>query len=77
MSGELVERVRHRLAVDADAPAGLDELVRAESRGIVDDTVFARLRREVAAELHGAGPLEPLLELPGVTAASLTRRLFT
>ena len=62
---ELVERVRHRLA---DPPAvELDELVRAESPGIVDDTVFARLRREVAAELHGAGPLEPLLELPMVT----------
>jgi len=62
---ELVERVRHRLA---EPPAvELDELVRAESTGIVDDTVFARLRREVAAELHGAGPLEPLLELPMVT----------
>jgi pilus assembly protein CpaF len=64
MSRELVERVRNRLAVDS---GGLDEMVRAESGGILDDTVFARLRREVAAELHGAGPLEPLLELPGVT----------
>jgi pilus assembly protein CpaF len=64
---ELVERVRHRLAGEGGAPGALDELVRAESGGIVDDAVFARLRREVAAELHGAGPLEPLLELPGVT----------
>jgi pilus assembly protein CpaF len=62
---ELLDRVRHRLA--EPGPDGLDEVVRAESPGIVDDTVFARLRREVAAELHGAGPLEPLLELPGVT----------
>jgi pilus assembly protein CpaF len=60
----LVDRVRDRLAT---APTELDEIVRAESGGIVDDTVFARLRSEVAAELHGAGPLEPLLELLGVT----------
>lgn len=64
---ELVERVRHRLAGEGSAPTVLDDVVRAESDGIVDDTVFARLRREVAAELHGAGPLEPLLELAGVT----------
>jgi pilus assembly protein CpaF len=64
VNGELVDRVRHRLATE---PTGLDELVRAESGGIVDDAVFATLRREVEAELHGAGPLEPLLALPGVT----------
>lgn len=61
----LVERVRRRLAVDDAGP--LDEVVRAESDGIVDDAVFAALRRDVEAELHGAGPLEPLLALPGVT----------
>lgn len=61
---ELVDRVRRRLAAE---PAPLDELVRAESDGIVDDAVFAALRRDVAAELHGAGPLEPLLAQPGVT----------
>src|SRR5206468_2021583 len=64
VNGELVDRVRHRMV---QAPAALDDVVRAESGGIVDDTVFASLRREVAAELQGAGPLEPLLELPGVT----------
>ncbi len=64
MNGELVDRVRHRMV---SAPAELDDVVRAESGGIVDDAVFATLRREVAAELQGAGPLEPLLELPGVT----------
>jgi pilus assembly protein CpaF len=61
---ELVERVRHRLAV---SPAGLDDAVRSESGGIVDDVVLAALRRDVGAELHGAGPLEPLLATPGVT----------
>ncbi len=64
MNGDLVDRVRHRLAAgDADLGAA----VRAESSGIVDDAVFTALRRDVAAELTGAGPLEPLLALPGVT----------
>lgn len=61
---ELADRVRQRLL---SVPGDLDDAVRAESPGIVDDTVFERLRREVAAELHGAGPLEPLLATDGVT----------
>ena len=60
----LTDRVRHRLV---GSGLDLDGALRAEAAGIVDDTVFARLRRDVAAELRGAGPLEPLLELPGVT----------
>jgi pilus assembly protein CpaF len=65
-STELVDRVRHRL-VTTDDPVELDDIVRAETDGIVDDAVFAALRREVAAELTGAGPLEPLLALPGIS----------
>jgi pilus assembly protein CpaF len=61
---ELVDRVRRRLATE---PALLDELVRDEASGIVDDTAFAALCRDVDAELHGAGPLEPLLATRGVT----------
>ena len=61
---ELVERVRRRLA---DEPARLDDLLRAEFGGIVDDVAFDALRRDVEAELHGAGALEPLLATPGVT----------
>jgi pilus assembly protein CpaF len=61
---ELVDRVRRRLAV---APADLDALVREEADGIVDDSVLAALRREVDSELTGAGPLEALLSLPGVS----------
>ena len=66
---DLVARVRHRLAT---APAGPDEFgvadaVRAEGDGIADDVVTARLQRVVTAELTGAGPLEPLLAVPGVT----------
>lgn len=64
LDGLLVDRVRHRLA---RAPGDLDDAVRHEHAGIVDDTVFDRLRREVAAELTGAGPLEPLLAGDGVT----------
>ena len=60
----LADRVRHRLV---DSGLELDAALRAESEGIVDDAVFARLRRDIAAELRGAGPLEPLLELAGVT----------
>ena len=64
MSTELADRVRHRLV---RGPDDLDGAVRAEAAQIVDDTVFDRLRRDVHAELHGAGPLEPLLAAPGVT----------
>ena len=61
---DLVDRVRRRLAA---APAVLDDVVRDETGGIVDDTAFAALCRDVDAELRGAGPLEPLLATPGVT----------
>jgi len=70
MSADLVDRVRHRLAVDSndlDLQLDLDRAVRTESRAIVDDSVFDALRRNVAAELQGAGPLEPLLATMGVT----------
>jgi pilus assembly protein CpaF len=56
--------VRRRLAVE---PAELDDLLRDESDGIVDDAVFDAMRRDVEAELHGAGPLETLLATPAVT----------
>ncbi|PZS19908.1 MAG: pilus assembly protein CpaF [Pseudonocardiales bacterium] len=46
---------------------GLDLLVRDEAGVIADDAVLAGLRRDVEAELTGAGPLEPLLALPGVS----------
>ncbi len=61
---ELVDRVRRRLA---DGPGGLAEVVRTEAGGIADDVVLARMRRDIGAELHGAGPLEPLLATAGVT----------
>jgi pilus assembly protein CpaF len=62
---DLVQRVRQRLAAPADDD--LDAIVRDESGDILDDAALAGLRRDVDAELAGAGPLEPLLGLPGVT----------
>ena len=69
MTSPLVDRVRERLARSGPTTnaAGVDALVRAETDGIVDDSVFEALRSEVVAELHGAGPLEPLLATPAVT----------
>jgi pilus assembly protein CpaF len=63
---DLVRRVRGRLAVPASA-VDLDEAVRAEAHGIVDDADCASRGGEGRAELDGAGPLEPLLALDGVT----------
>jgi pilus assembly protein CpaF len=65
---EFVDRVRQRLA--GSAPADLGLVVRHEQSSasmIADDTALAALERDVAAQVSGAGPLEPLLGLPGVT----------
>lgn len=73
MSAPFVDRVRARLASGGTAEAAdFDAVLRAESTGIADDAVFAALREQVAAELTGAGPLEALLELPGVTDVLVT-----
>jgi pilus assembly protein CpaF len=64
---DLVSRVRRRLVTDLADQPDLDVALRSESRGIADDTVLEQLRRDLQAELVGAGPLEPLLALPGVT----------
>jgi pilus assembly protein CpaF len=65
---EFVDRVRQRLA--SSASSDLSSVVRTEqSRAsvIADDASLAALERDVAAELSGAGPLEPLLALSGIT----------
>jgi pilus assembly protein CpaF len=61
---ELLDRVRRRLA---GRPGDVGAAIRHESGGVLDDAVLADLSRSMAAELTGAGPLEPLLALPGVT----------
>ena len=54
----------------ASASSDLGLVVRAEQSNasvIADDASLAALERDVAAELSGAGPLEPLLGLAGIT----------
>ncbi|GAB4082462.1 TadA family conjugal transfer-associated ATPase [Modestobacter muralis] len=73
MTGEsaspLVERVRARLAASAGAPSpvAVAALVREESGGLLGDRAVLAAVRAATDELAGAGVLEPLLRLPGVT----------
>lgn len=70
----LAERVRQALAVQraragvSDPPSGAEvaALVRSESR-LLGDRAVLTATDAVHRELTGAGPLEPLLALPGVT----------
>lgn len=65
---EFVDRVRQRLA-ESHAP-DLALVVRDEQSSasvIADDAALAVMERDVVAEVAGAGPLEPLLALPGIT----------
>ena len=68
MSSPLLAQVRRRLADESSgnlsAAAGA---ARREAGLLADDAVLARWEHDLVAELHGAGPLEPLLALPGVT----------
>jgi pilus assembly protein CpaF len=68
LDAELVDQVRERLAGRPGdlSPHRVAEALRAAGRPVGDATVLAvheALRRDVV----GAGPLEPLLRLPGVT----------
>jgi len=50
-----------------DPEAELREVTRQESALLVDSVMLTKLSGRLAAELHGVGPLEGLLDLPGVT----------
>lgn len=64
----VVERVRARLARSVAGGADqLDELVRAEFGALADSGALAEFDEQVSAELDGAGVLESLLALDGVT----------
>ncbi len=67
-AGDLLHQVRHRLADEggADLSTALGQARRAAGL-LADDSVLARWDVDLAAHLHGAGPLEPLLALNGVT----------
>jgi pilus assembly protein CpaF len=69
VSRPLVERVRARLALEPGIPtsAGVAAAVREEAGGLLGDDDVLREVRWAVDELAGAGPLEPLLRLPGVT----------
>ncbi len=70
----LVGRVRQRLAETGSG--NLAGIMRDEQSGaamIADDAALAALERDVVAELSGAGPLEPLLRLPGITDVLVNR----
>ena len=64
----LLDRVRARLALEHGPPsrAGVAVLVREEAGLLGDDDVLRAVRAAVD-ELAGAGPLEPLLRVSGVT----------
>jgi pilus assembly protein CpaF len=69
---DLLDRVRNRLATSSRSAldlAGTEvaRAVRRESGGVVDDVVLADLAQSMVSELSGAGPLDALLALPGVT----------
>jgi len=66
MSGDLLERVRHRLAAGS-APLDLGVVAGQESALLLDSAGRSELSGQLAAELTGAGPLEDLLATPGVT----------
>jgi pilus assembly protein CpaF len=66
VSGDLLERVRHRLATGS-APLDLGEVAGQESTLLLDSGGRSELSGQLAAELTGAGPLEELLARPGVT----------
>ena len=68
MTASLLDRVRTRLVEsDGEATAGrVAAALRAEGLVLGDDAVLD-LVRTLRHDLVGAGPLEPLLRLPGVT----------
>ncbi len=68
LAGDLVERVRRRLAADAAAPTAehVARALRAEPGVFGPETVLAVVER-VRRDTDGAGPLDPLLALPGIT----------
>jgi len=66
VSGDLLDRVRHRLAAGS-ASSDLGLLAGQESALLLDSHGRSELSGHLAAELTGAGPLEELLATEGVT----------
>lgn len=74
MNGDLIERVRLRLAGNGSAtdPATVAEAVRAEAGGPVGHAQVLDALRLLRQEFIGAGPLEPFLAESGVTDVLVT-----
>lgn len=66
MNGQLVDRVRSRLASGTDA-LGMAQVAGQESALLLDSGALSELTGQLTAELTGAGPLEELLSADGVT----------
>jgi pilus assembly protein CpaF len=68
MSSTLLDRVRSRLVThEGDAtPARVAAALRAEGLVLGDDAIL-ELVRTLRQDLVGAGPLEPLMQVPGTT----------
>ncbi|RVW00281.1 TadA family conjugal transfer-associated ATPase [Rhodococcus xishaensis] len=73
-SPDLLERVRERLALTEGelTPATVASAIRTESGGVLGDTDLLAALRILQTELTGAGPLEPLLGVPGVADILVT-----
>lgn len=74
MTPDLLDRVRERLAVGGleVTPARAAEAVRVEAGGVIGDADVLAALRLLNQEFAGAGPLEPLLRMPGVTDVLVT-----
>ena len=69
MNSDALHRVRRHL-VDAGTPprrAALAAMVRQDASGLAGHEQVLDFLREAESELAGAGPLQPLLDQPGVT----------
>ncbi len=68
MTPALVDRVRHRLVMEATAPtaATVADALRAEHQVVGSSDVLVLVDR-LRSEMLGAGPLDAVLALPGVT----------
>lgn len=74
MRGDLVERVRRRLAVDGAevTSAAVAEAVRAEAGGVAGHVDVLDAVRQLRQELVGLGPLEELIADPDITDVLVT-----
>lgn len=74
MTGELIERVRERLAAESAPlrPNVVAAAIRAEAGGVLGDTEVLANLRILQTELTGAGVLEPLLCAVGTTDVLVT-----